>query len=176
MHLPGLVLTKAVEGVLQAASQMGMCARGFLGEHSQIVGSFFQISNQATMGATEAEYLKSTEALVRHVVSLEREAREKLLAHARGELADKVYRSFGILRYARSLSVAEFLNLSSALRIGIDTEILKGIATVDINRLMLVALPAHIQTLYDRSMDEGELAAMRAEIVRTFLKQKLGDL
>jgi protein arginine kinase len=176
LHLPGLALTKTIDQVLQAASQMSMATRGFFGEHSEIVGTLFQLSNQATMGATEAEFVRSTEGLVRHVIGLEREARQRLLREARTELTDKVHRSYGILRYARALSVSEFLNLSSALRTGVDCGLLNGLSTLDINRLTLLIMPAHIQTLYDKTMDEDELAVMRAEIVRSLLKQKIEDL
>jgi protein arginine kinase len=175
LHLPGLALTKTVEQVLQAASQMSMATRGFFGEHSEIVGTFFQLSNQATMGATEQEFMRSTESLVRNIIGLEREARQRLLRDARTELSDKIYRAFGILRHARTLTVNEFLNLGSALRIGVDSEILKGLTAVDLNRLTLLVMPAHIQTLYDRAMDEDELGVMRAEIVRSLLKQKVED-
>ncbi len=176
LHLPGLALTKTIDQVLQAASQMSMATRGFFGEHSEIVGTLFQVSNQATMGAAESEFVHSTESLVRHVIGLEREARQRLLREARTELTDKVCRAFGILRHARTLSVCEFLNLSSALRVGVDCELLKGLSTLDINRLTLLVMPAHIQTLYDKTMDESELGVMRAEIVRSLLKQKIEDL
>ncbi len=175
LHLPGLALTKTIDQVLQAASQMSMAARGFFGEHSEIIGTFFQLSNQATMGAGEADFLRNTESLVRHIVGLEREARQRVLREARTELTDKVYRAFGILRHARTLSVNEFLNLASALRVGVECELIKGLTMVDLNRLTLLIMPAHIQTLYDRAMDEDELGVMRAEIVRSLLKQKIDD-
>lgn len=175
LHLPGLALTRTIDQVLQAASQMSMATRGFFGEHSEIVGTLFQLSNQATMGATEQEFLRSTESLVRNIVGLERESRQRLLREARTELTDKVFRAFGILRHARTLSVKEFLNLSSALRVGIDCELISGINAVDLNRLTLMVMPAHIQTLYDRAMEDDELGVMRAELVRSLLKQKVED-
>jgi protein-arginine kinase len=46
---------------------------------------------------------------------------------------------------------------------------------MDLNRLTLLVMPAHIQTLYDRAMEEDELSVMRAEIVRSLLKQKVED-
>ena len=175
MHLPGLALTRQVDQVLQSASQMSMAARGFFGEHSEIVGTLFQVSNQATMGAAEAEFLGSTERFVQQAITLEREARQRVLREARTELCDKVYRAFGILRHARTLSLAEFLNLCSALRLGVETELLRGLSALDLNRLTLMVMPAHLQTLYDRSMNDDEAAVMRAETVRSLLRQKVLD-
>jgi protein arginine kinase len=172
MHLPGLALTKTIDQTLQAASQMGISTRGFFGEHSEIVGNLFQLSNQATMGACEDEFLSGTQAMITQIDALERKARERVLADARTELADKVMRAYGILRYARTLNVAEYLNLSSALRLGIECGLLGGLSVSDLNRLTLLVLPAHIQTLYDRSMDEDELQRIRAEMVRNLTEQK----
>jgi protein arginine kinase len=175
LHLPGLALTKAIDQVLQAASHMSMATRGFFGENSEIVGTFFQVSNQATMGSTEAEFLAATEGLVRQVVSMERDARQRLLKDARTELSDKVHRAYGILRYARTLSVTEFLNLSSALRIGVECELLRGLSALDLNRLTLVIMPAHLQTLYGRQIEADEQAVLRAETVRGLLKQNVDE-
>jgi protein arginine kinase len=176
VHLPGLTLTKTIDQVLQAGSQMGIATRGFFGEHSEIIGNLFQLSNQATMGAQESEFLDATKNMVAHIAELERQARQRLSRDAKQELTDKVFRSYGILKYARSLRVDEFLNLSSALRIGIEMKLVKGLGTQDLNRLTLLIMPAHIQTLYDRAMENDELCTLRAEVVRGFLKQKMDTL
>ena len=51
IHLPGLVLTQEIAKVLQGLQQMGLTYRGLYGEGSEVVGNFFQISNQTTHGA-----------------------------------------------------------------------------------------------------------------------------
>ena len=134
MHLPGLVLTKAIDAVLQGASQMGISTRGFFGEHSEVVGNFFQLSNQATMGAHECEFLSATEKIICEVIKHEREARERLCSEARLEITDKIYRAYGILLHARTLSVAECLNLTSALRLGINIGIFETLTIEELNR------------------------------------------
>src|SRR6185436_17600652 len=50
IHLPGLVLTKEIAKVLQGLSQVGLTFRGLYGEGSEVVGNFFQLSNQTTLG------------------------------------------------------------------------------------------------------------------------------
>ncbi len=77
MHLPGLVLTKAIDAVLQGASQMGISTRGFFGEHSEVLGNFFQLSNQATMGAHETEFIKNTQKIIKDVAAHEKEGTGK---------------------------------------------------------------------------------------------------
>ncbi len=57
IHLPGFVLTKEISKVLQGLAQMGLTYRGLYGEGSEVVGNFFQMSNQTTLGSTEEELL-----------------------------------------------------------------------------------------------------------------------
>jgi len=172
LHLPGLVLTKAIDAVLQGASQMGCATRGFFGENSEVVGNFFQLSNQATMGAHEKEFIESTEKVIREVISHERKARERLLQDAHLELSDKVFRSLGILTHARTLSFSELLNLTSALRIGVECGIYEGISAEELNKMIMVCMPAHLHI--HRSLEEAEtdLDISRADLVRNLLTKK----
>jgi protein arginine kinase len=172
MHLPGLVLTKSIDSILQGASQMGISTRGFFGEHSEVLGNFFQLSNQATMGAHENDFLNNTQKIIKEVVSHEKKAREKVLKDAKLELTDKIYRAYGILLHARTLSVGECLNLTSALRIGINCSSFDLITIEELNRITLLAMPAHLQIYFGSKMDEVELAVARANLVRELLTKK----
>ena len=69
IHLPGLVLTKEIGKVLAGLQQMGLTYRGLYGEGSEVVGNFFQISNQTTLGRSEEELL---DQLLRVVASCHR--------------------------------------------------------------------------------------------------------
>ncbi len=169
MHLPGLILTKTVDSVLQGASQMGIAVRGFFGEHSCVVGSFFQLSNQATMGRSEEEFLRSTGEAVGEVIRCERRARQTILRDAKAELGDKVYRAYGILIYARSLSMDELLNLTSAVRLGVESGIFGRVSVRVLNRMILLGMPAHLQFYCGRELNEEECASRRAELAREML-------
>ena len=66
--------------VLAGLQQMGLTYRGLYGEGSEVVGNFFQISNQTTLGRSEEELLDQLLRVVRHVIEREEEARRVLLA------------------------------------------------------------------------------------------------
>ncbi|MGB7566832.1 MAG: hypothetical protein WBM07_03160 [Chitinivibrionales bacterium] len=168
MHLPALILTKNIDQVLLAASQMGVATRGFFGEHSSIAGSFFQLSNVATMGATETEFLENIKRVMLKTVEAERTARERMLSDAQRELTDKIHRAYGILTHAIMLDVDEFSNLSSALRLGIECNLFNPTTVPLLNRLTLLIMPAHLQTYHKKSMTDDELRVARAEMVKTF--------
>ncbi|MBD3393930.1 MAG: ATP--guanido phosphotransferase [Chitinivibrionales bacterium] len=169
MHLPGLILTKAIDPVLQGASQMGLSTRGFFGENSSVVGSFFQLSNHATMGASEEQFLSATAETIARVIECERGARARLLGEARAELTDKVCRAYGLLMYARSLTMEEFLNLASAVRLGAECGIFEKVSVATLNRLMVRCMPAHLQAYLRRRLDKGACGPYRAEVVQEML-------
>jgi protein arginine kinase len=172
MHLPGLVLTKAIDALLLGVSQMGISTRGFFGEHSDVVGNYFQLSNQATMGAHEQDFIQNTQKIICDVISHERKARERILKDAKLELSDKVFRAYGILTNARTLSLPECLNLTSAVRVGIDCGLFDLITIEELNRITLLAMPAHLQVFLDNNMGETELGVARADLVRELLTKR----
>jgi len=169
LHLPGLFLTKTIDSVLQGASQMGISTRGFFGEHSEVVGNLFQLSNQATLGACENDFLEHTRKIISEVLTHERTARERIINEAEMELTDKIFRAWGILLNARLLTVPEFLNLSSAIRFGSNAGLFKEITIEQLNRLTLTIMPAHLQAYLKRSIPEDRLDMERAELVKTFI-------
>ena len=119
IHLPGLVLTKEISKVLQGLAQVGLTFRGLYGEGSEVVGNFFQLSNQTTLGKTEQELLDHLGKMVRQVIEYEEQARQVLLRDAPTIIEDKVWRAYGLLRYARTLSFDETMNLLSGVRLGV---------------------------------------------------------
>ena len=172
VHLPGLVLTRSIDTVLHGAGRMGIAVRGFFGEHSAMAGNLFALSNSAAMGSTETAFLDNAHTVLKHVVEFERKARERLLADAHLQLLDKIHRSWGILCQAQLLGVDEFLNLASALRIGIECNLFDKCTRDELNRLTLFVLPAHVETYYNREMTNDECREARAELVRTFFTGK----
>ena len=56
LHLPALVLTKQIEKVFRALQKINLAVRGLYGEGSRASGDFYQISNQVTLGKSEADH------------------------------------------------------------------------------------------------------------------------
>ena len=98
----------------------GIAIRGFYGEGSKVMGNFFQISNQYTLGWTEQGILDRIIPLIKQFIFQERKARDQVLKTKRIELEDKIFRDLGVLTHARILPSIEFLNLLSAIRMGVD--------------------------------------------------------
>jgi protein arginine kinase len=169
IHLPGLVLTKEISKVLQGLAQVGLTFRGLYGEGSEVVGNFFQLSNQTTLGKSEDELLDHLGKIVRQVVDYEEQARQVLLRDAPTVIEDKVWRAYGLLRHARSLSFEEAMNLLSGVRLGVGLKLIPGLSVYTLNKLLIFTQPAHLAALETRAPNDTEWRATRAAYVRQVL-------
>jgi protein arginine kinase len=166
IHLPGLVLTKEIAKVLQGLTQVGLTFRGLYGEGSEVVGNLFQLSNQTTLGKSEEELLDHLGKIVRQVIDYERQAREVLLRNAPTVIADKVWRAYGLLRHARSLSFEETMNLLSGVRLGVGLNLIGDVGVYTLNKLLVFTQPAHVARRAARTLTDPDLPAIRADFVR----------
>ena len=166
VHLPGLVLTKEINKVLQGIAQVGLTYRGLYGEGSEVVGNFFQISNQTTLGKSETDLVDHLREIGVQVVEYEKRARAVLLREAPYVLEDKVWRAYGILRHARSLSFDEMMNLLSGVRLGLTLKLLRTPRVRTLNEIMIFAQSAHLERRAGRTLDEGDADVYRASFVR----------
>ena len=175
MHLPGLVLTKEIGKVLQGLGQVGLTFRGLYGEGSEVVGNFFQVSNQTTLGKTEEDLVDHLDKIVRQVIEYENKARQTLLRDARAVTEDKIWRAYGLLRYARTLSFEELMNLLSGVRLGASLKLLPGLRVYTLNKIMIFTQPAHLEQAAGRDLPPTESDAHRATYVRRILATE-GDV
>ena len=175
IHLPGLVLTQEIGKVLQGISQVGLTFRGLYGEGSEVVGNFFQISNQTTLGKTEDDLIDHLQNIVRQVIHYETQARGVLLRDAPTVIEDKVWRAYGLLRHARTLSFEEVMNLLSGVRLGVGLKLLPRLRVYTLNRIMIFAQAAHLEQMAGKPLPKGEAEAFRAAYVRRTLGSE-GDL
>jgi len=169
IHLPGLVLTKEINKVLQGMSQVGITYRGLFGEGSEVVGNFFQISNQTTLGKSESDLIDHLGKIVGQVIEYEQRARGVLVREAPGVMEDKVWRAYGILRHARSLSFDEMMNLLSGVRLGLTLKLLPTPRVLTLNKIMVLGQTAHLEREAGRTLDEGAADERRADFVRELL-------
>jgi protein arginine kinase len=170
MHLPGLVLTKEIGKVLQGLSQVGLTFRGLYGEGSEVVGNFFQLSNQTTLGKSEEDLIDHLEKIVRQVIQYETQARQILMRDAAAVTEDKIWRAYGLLRYARSLSFEEVMNLLSGVRLGASLKLLPGLRVYPLNKIMIFTQSAHLEQAAGRDLPTSESDIHRAAYVRRILE------
>ncbi len=169
IHLPGLVLTREIGRVLTSLQQMGLTYRGLYGEGSEVVGNFFQVSNQTTLGRTEEELCGLLSRVVRFVVDREEEARRVLMRDAAYIIEDKLWRAYGTLRYARSLTFNETMNYLSGVRFAACLQLIAGLRVYTLNKLLIFSQAAHLAQREGRALTASEVDVARARYVRQVL-------
>lgn len=175
IHLPGLVLTKEIAKVLTGLQQMGLTYRGLYGEGSEVVGNFFQISNQTTLGRSEGELLDFLVRVVTTVIDREEEARKVLLRDAGYIIEDKLWRAYGTLRYARSLSFDEVMSYLSSVRLAVGLKLITDLSVYTLNKLLIFSQSAHLANAEGRALTESEANIVRARYVRGMLASDAGS-
>lgn len=175
IHLAGLVLTKEIGKVLASLQQMGLTYRGLYGEGSEVVGNFFQVSNQTTLGRSEEELCALLSRVTRFVVEKEEEARRVLVRDAGYIIEDKLWRAFGTLRYARSLTFEEAMNYLSGVRLAAGLHLIPGLSVYTLNKLLIHSQSAHLAARERRPLTESETDVARARYIRRVLAAETGS-
>ena len=166
VHLPALVLLQEIHKVLKSIMQVGLNVRGLYGEHSDVMGNLFQVSNQTTLGHSEQESIESLERVTRQVLEAEERARERLVRDARVQTEDKVWRAYGLLRHCRTVASQEVINLCSAVRLGVSLGF-PGLPPIGvINELLVRTQPGHLQRMHGGELTPPERNLYRAQLVR----------
>jgi len=166
IHLPGLVLTREIDRIIQKVTKLGLIVRGFYGEGTDVLGNLFQISNQTTLGQSETDILESIERVTRTIISDEAATRNRLKEEAYEQISDRIWRAYGILKHARVLSSEEVMNMLSAVRLGLAMGIIDSVSIATINDILLLSQPAHLMKYYGKAMDADKRDIVRAEMVR----------
>ncbi len=166
IHLPGLVLLREIDKIIDKITKLGLTVRGFYGEGTEVLGNLFQVSNQTTLGRTEQDITDSLQQITRQLIEHEENARKTLIREAPDEIKDKIWRAYGILKNARVLTSEETMNLLSAVRLGAALGVLDMIPLTLLNEILVLAQPAHIHKMYGEKLSASERDVKRAELIR----------
>lgn len=167
IHLPGLVFTKNIQNIANVSPQLGLAIRNVYGDEKESVGNIFVISNQLTLGFSEKELLSNITSAVQEIVSHERQARKALALYMKDQLEDEVWRSYGLLRYARLLPEKETLELLSKVRLGIDLKMIREVDAGCFAEILVKSGVHYLQNLAENeNLSKGEIDRLRADQVR----------
>lgn len=166
LHLPGIALTKQMGKIVKKIREQRFSIQGLFRRGEEVEGNLFQLSNQRTLGVSEEDIVETIDRMAREIVEIEEELRDRLLMEAGRRLEDKIWRAYGILKNVRMLPQMEFVNLLSAVRLGVGLGILKKIDLKMINHLLLYTSPAHLQVLKKEKLNPDRDEIERADYIR----------
>jgi protein arginine kinase len=166
VFLPALSSARMIQKLIEEVGKYGVTIRGIYGEGTKSLGSIYQISNQKTMGNSESEIIENLKRIVFQVVKQERKRREYMLSVNADEIEDQVYRSFGVLKYARQISSEDAMTLLSQLKFGKDCGLIKFDREFNIHKLMMGVQPGSLQWTLGKNVGSLTRDQARAEYIR----------
>lgn len=167
MHLPALEFTGMIAELYKAVSKIGLVFRGLYGEGSKPKGAIYQLSNQITLGISEADALQNLTSIAGQVIEQEKEAASRL---DRPMLEDRIYRSLGVLQNARILGSDEFMGCLSDVRMGVSLGLIQGLSYEAVNSLLCDMQPANLIQADSAAQDPAVRDRERANRVREVMK------
>jgi protein arginine kinase len=108
--------------------------------------------------------------MVLKIIEWERGIRSLLVEQDRMKIKDQVWESLGALRSAQKITSQETMKHLSALRLGVNLDLLSDLTLQTVNELFLFTQPAHIKLLTGANLDPDERDRWRAR----FLRGRLG--
>lgn len=163
--LPGLTLSRTLGSVFSFLKTEGLVVRSFRGKDTNPAAGIFQISNLLSEG-TEPDIISKLERAAKKIISAENQETQRLLTKNRLLAEDKIWRSLGLLRNSRLLSLDECLECLAMARLGINIGLLPELEYKNINKLLISIQPAHLKTLFIKDLDVATADAGRARLMR----------
>ncbi|MEK7674374.1 MAG: protein arginine kinase [Verrucomicrobiota bacterium] len=171
LHLPALVLSEQINQIVQAVNKLGLAVRGLYGEGTEALGNIFQVSNQMTLGETEADIVERLNKVLAQLIEHEENARASLMEKKSKMVLNHIGRAYGILANAHSISSKETMNLLSLMRLGVDLSLFAGTERFLVDELFIVTQPAHLQRRYSEKLSAEERDLLRSDMLRERLRQ-----
>lgn len=171
VHLPLLKKTGYLKKMLEDIGKLGMSIRGIYGEGTKSLGSIYQISNQRTLGRSEEDIIEGVQNITSHMVEQEQNLRNIITSDSKSQLIDQVYRSYGILTFARRLKLSETMNLLSDVKLGFELDIYDmPKPKKNIFEMMIDIQEATIAKVASKEENPLPTDAIRANVIRKYLK------
>ncbi len=160
LHLPVLESTGEIKNLSRAVEKIGFTVRGMYGEGSSAIASFYQISNQITLGISEKNAIDNLKTISMQFIEKERALRGALNLL---KTEDLCYRALGTLKSARVLSSEEMIKLLSRVKLGISMGIIDE--NIDPVKSLIEGQPYMLMSKFG-DMNPEERDIKRASLIR----------
>jgi protein arginine kinase len=171
VHLPALSTGKQFSNLVAGMTRFGVTIRGVYGEGKENYGALYDVSNSKTLGMTEREILDLVVKVASQLNSQENQVRQMSLKDHRLERQDEAYKSYGLLKYARKLSLRDALTFLSQLMAGISDGIIETKDPCRLYSLVLEIQPSNLLSRADGPVDKEMLDFVRADYLRKRLPE-----
>ena len=170
MFLPGLAKYKKLEELLPSLKVNGLTVRGVFGEGTAAEGYSYQISNERTLGYSEADILSHMDEVTLNLAELEIRARERMLEEDETGYRDMCLRAYGALTNCALLPVKELTAGMVKVKLGVALGFFRAPDMVRLNDFIANMRPVSFKMgNCPAAKDERTCDLLRAKIVRKIL-------
>lgn len=169
LHLPALTISNRISGIATEVGRFGMMLRSvFWDNNSNGYGDIYKLTNQLTLGLNEQEAMDSLNHIANQIILQERAIRKQYIANKKMDMLDSVYRSYGLLKYARKLSQKDGMILLSQIRMGLAEKLIhmETQENFSIYQLMIGIQPANLMLMSEEELSLDDLEEYRAKFIR----------
>ena len=171
VHLPALSRVKKFQSVVADMSRFGTSIRGVYGEGEDNYGSFYEISNQRTLGLSEREIVEQVTKAALQLNHQENRVRKAALNSRRKDKEDEAYKSYGVLKYARKSTERDARIFLSILMEAEASELIHFKEPFRAYAMIMEGKPANLRMAADKPLDQEELDEARAALIRNMLPE-----
>ncbi|NOV62844.1 protein arginine kinase [Clostridium beijerinckii] len=168
LHLPALSMSEEINNISKRLGKLGIAIKGVHLDGTKVFGNLYRIFNKVSLGLTEENIINKLKEAVWSIIIEENKFREILLSKCRHELEDKIYRAYGILKYAMILDFKESIELLSNVRLGAELSII-NIDKGKLDKLFILITNSSLQNYLKKSLDDKEIKYERAKLVKEML-------
>lgn len=166
MFLPAMAINHTIDLEIRKMRERGITLRGVYGEGSTADGFMYQISNQSAVGMSEDEILQKVKSEVARLCELEEQAQRSIKGL---NIEDRIWRAYGLLRYAKQLCQKEFVDNIALVKLGV----IYGMFDIDIdmlNKLINDTQKNTLSLIERRELNASERDIKRAQMINEQLK------
>lgn len=134
---------------------------------------YYEISSRFNFGVTEIELLERFETGLKDFAEWEMQNLKKYYDANKNRIDDLIYRSFGILRYAKKIEMTEAMTLLSHLRMGVKLKLPLPVTIDLVNLLQNVLMSSELEKIIQP--EDGEAVIIypiaRAALIQAILEE-----
>ena len=173
LHLPVLSASELMDHLIINTIETMLEVTGFSGGGAHSLGGLYIISNKNGFFSDVFSLAELIGKAAGVFIESEREAREDLVNGKYPALEDRIFRSYGILKYCRQISELEAVSALSMVRLGISVNWIENLTIECISEVSASIGNGFIRSFaYESNPDETDIMRLRADTIRKKLNLK----
>jgi protein arginine kinase len=172
LHLPALYALDDMTGVIDTFKRdwNSLELGRWLPFGGEPCGSFYALSNRITLSVTHEDISRNVSQAAQSLISREMFARHKICCGKGGDVNDRFWRAWGLLRHAKKLSFPEAMDALSFVKLGSDVGVLPRMDDKEWRRLIVRCQRYHLGAGNSVILEENDEQSARAAMFRQYIE------